>query len=287
MNRVARPFYLEAMRIVGDGGASVEQVDAAMSAAGFRMGPFELIDTIGADVNLAVSRGMHEAFWFDPRYQPHPMRRASSSTPGALAARRAVASTTTRPMARGEPHGPGLRRDSAAPRERQLNDEQISTLVMAALVNEAASAVADSVAAADAIDTAMRLGANYPSGPLEWGERTGLDRVVQTLDALHTGGSTGATESYRCCAPWPRAVAPSSPCRRERGDAASVSGRRLRHGRPAAGHRDPLAPCRDRALPATRWRVRWDDKMAVIGTSFEHTADVLRRAPGRAAGARR
>ena len=57
--------------------------------------------------------------------------------------------------------------------------------ILATLVNEAASAVADGVATPEAIDTAMRLGTNYPSGPLEWGERIGLDHVVHTLDALH------------------------------------------------------------------------------------------------------
>ena len=75
VNRVARPFYLEALRIVGDGMADVPAVDVAMRAAGFRMGPFELIDAIGADVNLAVSISVWEQFFGDPRYRPHPLQR--------------------------------------------------------------------------------------------------------------------------------------------------------------------------------------------------------------------
>ena len=73
----------------------------------------------------------------------------------------------------------------AGPRPERLSEEQISSRLIAALVNEAASAVAEGVATPQAIDTAMRLGANYPSGPLEWGERIGLARVVKTLEALH------------------------------------------------------------------------------------------------------
>jgi 3-hydroxybutyryl-CoA dehydrogenase len=66
-----------------------------------------------------------------------------------------------------------------------LGEEQIAARVLAMIVNEAASAVEEAVATPEAIDTAMRLGTNYPSGPLEWGERIGLAHVVHTLDALH------------------------------------------------------------------------------------------------------
>jgi 3-hydroxybutyryl-CoA dehydrogenase len=76
VNRVARPFYLEAMRIAGDGSAGIGEIDAAARGIGFRMGPFELVDTIGADVNLAVSQSVYEAFGRDPRYHPHEMQRA-------------------------------------------------------------------------------------------------------------------------------------------------------------------------------------------------------------------
>ena len=75
VNRVARPYYLEAFRILGEGGATVDAVDDAMRGIGFRMGPFELIDAIGADVNFAVSRSVFDRFFGDPRYRPHPLQR--------------------------------------------------------------------------------------------------------------------------------------------------------------------------------------------------------------------
>ncbi len=73
VNRVARPFYGEALRLAGEG-ASYEDIDAAMRAAGFRMGPFELLDLIGLDVNLAATRSVFEAFFGEPRYRPHPLQ---------------------------------------------------------------------------------------------------------------------------------------------------------------------------------------------------------------------
>jgi 3-hydroxybutyryl-CoA dehydrogenase len=75
VNRVARPYYLEALRILGDGLATVEQVDGAMRGIGFRMGPFELVDAIGLDVNFAVSQSVFEQLFCDPRYRPHPLQR--------------------------------------------------------------------------------------------------------------------------------------------------------------------------------------------------------------------
>jgi 3-hydroxybutyryl-CoA dehydrogenase len=75
VNRVARPFYGEALRLLGEGAASVELIDDLMKSAGFRMGPFTLIDLIGCDVNLAVTQSVYEAYFHDPRYRPHPIQR--------------------------------------------------------------------------------------------------------------------------------------------------------------------------------------------------------------------
>jgi 3-hydroxybutyryl-CoA dehydrogenase len=74
VNRVARPFYGEAFRLLGEGAADVETIDQLMRSTGFRMGPFELIDLIGLDVNLAVTRSVYEAFFHDPKYRPHPIQ---------------------------------------------------------------------------------------------------------------------------------------------------------------------------------------------------------------------
>jgi 3-hydroxybutyryl-CoA dehydrogenase len=75
VNRIARQFSLEALRIVGEGRATHEQIDRVMKDAGrFRMGPFELMDLIGIDINLAVSRSVYEAFFHEPRFRPHPIQ---------------------------------------------------------------------------------------------------------------------------------------------------------------------------------------------------------------------
>jgi len=75
VNRVARPFYLEALRIVGEGIADPPTVDRLVRALGFRMGPFELMDLIGLDVNLAVSESVYRGFFEEPRFRPHPLQR--------------------------------------------------------------------------------------------------------------------------------------------------------------------------------------------------------------------
>jgi 3-hydroxybutyryl-CoA dehydrogenase len=74
VNRVARPFYGEAFRLLGEGAATVAAIDRLLKSAGFRMGPFELVDLIGCDVNLDVTRSVYEAFFHDPRYRPHPIQ---------------------------------------------------------------------------------------------------------------------------------------------------------------------------------------------------------------------
>lgn len=76
VNRVARPFYNEALRISEDGVADIPQIDRIMKAHGFRMGPFELMDLIGNDVNYEVTRSLFEAFHYDPRYRPSHIQRA-------------------------------------------------------------------------------------------------------------------------------------------------------------------------------------------------------------------
>jgi 3-hydroxybutyryl-CoA dehydrogenase len=74
VNRVARPFYGEAFRLLGEGAATVTTIDRLIKSLGFRMGPFELIDLIGCDVNLDVTRSVYEAYFHDPRYRPHPIQ---------------------------------------------------------------------------------------------------------------------------------------------------------------------------------------------------------------------
>lgn len=74
VNRVARPFYLEALRLLGDRVADPATIDLIVRGAGFRMGPFELLDLIGLDVNLAVTQSVYDGFFGEPRYRPHPIQ---------------------------------------------------------------------------------------------------------------------------------------------------------------------------------------------------------------------
>ena len=182
VNRVQRAYYLEAFRIYEEGLGGIAWIDDAMRGIGFRLGPFELADVVGTDVNLAAGVAIFEGFFGDPRYRP------------ALVQRRvADAGRLGRKVGAGyyDYDGSDGARGaawSALDRGRlahELDAAQIEARILAAMVNEAASAVADGVATADAIDTAMRLGTNWPDGPLAWGERIGLSSVVNTLDALH------------------------------------------------------------------------------------------------------
>jgi 3-hydroxybutyryl-CoA dehydrogenase len=187
VNRVQRAYYLEAYRILEEGAAEIEAIDDAMRGIGFRLGPFELADVVGTDVNLAAGIAIFEGFFGDPRYRPAQVQRrvvdagrlgqkadAGYYDYGAEGARGASWAVLAR-----------------SGRVAALDAAQIEARILAAIVNEAASAVADGVATPEAIDTAMRLGTNWPEGPLAWGERIGLPPVVHTLDALHAAVPDG------------------------------------------------------------------------------------------------
>ncbi|HSA82619.1 MAG TPA: 3-hydroxyacyl-CoA dehydrogenase [Geminicoccaceae bacterium] len=295
VNRVARPFYGEALRALAEGAAEVATIDAVMrEAGGFRMGPFELIDLIGLDVNLAVSRSIHAACHYDPRYAPSLIQRemVDAGRLGRKAGRGfydhaadaeppAPATAAPAPPPRSvvvegelgvaEPllerlagsgvaverrSGEGLIRlgdlrlvltdgrsatewshmldrpvatfdlahdyascarlavataDQTSPAQLQsaigllqaagiavsVLDDLPGLLVMrtvAMLANEAAETVQAGAATAAAVDTAMRLGVNYPQGPLAWAEKIGLKRVLEVLDHLRRSYSE---ERYR------------------------------------------------------------------------------------------
>ena len=187
VNRIQRPYYLEAFRIFEAGEAGIAAIDDAMRGIGFRLGPFELADVVGTDVNLAAGTAIFDGFFGDPRFRPASVQRIVVDA-GRLGRKSGAGYYEYgADGARGAPW-PALARRSRLP---QLSAAQIEARVLAAIVNEAASAVADEVAAPADIDTAMRLGANWPDGPIAWGERIGLSSVVHTLEALHASVPDG------------------------------------------------------------------------------------------------
>ena len=174
VNRVARPYYGEAWRIVEEGTADHATVDWAMrELGGFRMGPFELMDFIGHDVNFAVTRSVYEQTFHEPRYRP------------SLSQQRLVEAGRL-----GRKAGRGVYdyRDGAAKPEPTMDrtlGQRVLDRVLAMLVNEAADAVHWRIASARDVDLAMTKGVNYPKGLLAWGDEIGAGRVLQTLEALH------------------------------------------------------------------------------------------------------
>ena len=181
VNRVARPFYLESLRILESGSADAPAIDDALRGAGFRMGPFELVDVIGLDVNLAVSESVWQAFGRNPRYRPSPIQRVLVGA-GRMGRKSDGGFYDYGPDgSRGAPwEGLAAAGGSAEPLDRA----GIQDRILATIVNEAASAVEDRTATPESIDAAMTLGVNWPSGPLAWGERMGLTDAVAILDGL-------------------------------------------------------------------------------------------------------
>jgi 3-hydroxybutyryl-CoA dehydrogenase len=185
VNRVNRPYTLEALRLLRAGEGSVESIDQALERAGFPMGPFALMDLIGIDVNLAAARGLFEAFHRVPRFRPSPIQESLVEA-GHLG--RKTGEGFYRYDEAGRAIGPATefaRADgSAGGATAALDGEAISERIILAIVNEAYRALGDRVATPEDIDRAMQLGANHPFGPFEWARETGLTEVAAMLDAL-------------------------------------------------------------------------------------------------------
>jgi 3-hydroxybutyryl-CoA dehydrogenase len=191
VNRVQRALYLEAFRILEEGVADAPAIDDAIRQLGFRLGPFELADVVGTDVNLAAGTAIFEGYYGDPRYRPAQVQRRVVDA-GRLGRKSGAGYYDyADDGSRGAPWPALLRRPADAPSLPAIDAAQIGARVLAAIVNEAASAVADGVAAPHEIDVAMRLASNWPDGPIAWGERIGLASVVHTLDALHAAVPDG------------------------------------------------------------------------------------------------
>jgi 3-hydroxybutyryl-CoA dehydrogenase len=172
VNRVARPFYGEAIRIHEEGIADMPTIDAAMKSVGFRMGPFELMDLIGNDINFTVTKTVWEAFFYDPRYKPSftQQRQVESGRLGRKSGRGYYS------YAEGaSPTLPEVTPDIAAP---------IVERILAMLINEAADALFWQVASAKDIDLAMTKGVNYPKGLLAWADEQGAAHWLTVLERL-------------------------------------------------------------------------------------------------------
>ncbi|QQV01906.1 MULTISPECIES: 3-hydroxyacyl-CoA dehydrogenase NAD-binding domain-containing protein [Chryseobacterium] len=174
VNRIARPYYGEGLRIVEENIATVEQVDDAMKTLGsFKMGPFELMDLIGVDVNFSVTKTVYNEYFYDPKYKPSLLQQRMSEA-----------------KLHGRKTGKGFYDYSeGAVKPEPVKDDalyqQIFMRIISMLINEAVEAKRLSVANDEDIELAMQKGVNYPKGLLAWGKEIGYSKISETLQNLY------------------------------------------------------------------------------------------------------
>lgn len=175
VNRVARPFYGEALRIYEEGIADFATIDWAMTELGnFKMGPFTLMDYIGNDINYTVTETVFKAFYYDPRYKPSFTQK-----------RHAEAGWLGRKSGRGYYN---YAENASTPPATENTDvgHTILNRILVMLINEAIDALFLNIATKEDIDTAMTKGVNYPKGLLMWADEMGLEKVLRQLEHLHS-----------------------------------------------------------------------------------------------------
>jgi 3-hydroxybutyryl-CoA dehydrogenase len=174
VNRIARPYYGEGLRIVEENIATPEQVDDAMKTLGnFKMGPFELMDLIGVDVNFAVTTTVYKDYFYDPKYKPSLLQQRMSEA-----------------KLHGRKTGKGFYdySEGAENPVAQKDDalyQQIFLRIISMLINEAVEAKRLGVANDEDIELAMQKGVNYPKGLLSWGKEIGYAKISETLQNLY------------------------------------------------------------------------------------------------------
>ena len=174
VNRVARPFYGEALRIYEEGIADFATIDWAMrEIGGFRMGPFQLMDYIGNDINYTVTETVFTSFYFDPRYKPSFTQK-----------RMMEAGYLGRKTGRG--YYDYSNEDIVIANEDRDLGKKILWRVLSMLINEAADALFLNIATKEDIDLAMTKGVNYPKGLLVWADEIGIENVLKQLEDLQT-----------------------------------------------------------------------------------------------------
>ena len=182
VNRVARPFYGEAIRIYEEGIANIETIDWAIKEiGGFRMGPFELMDFIGNDINYMVTETVFKEFYFDSRYKPSFTQKRLMEA-GYL----------------GKKSGKGFYDYNTGEvkninKNRELG-KKIVFRILSMLINEASDALFLKIASKEDIDLAMTKGVNYPKGLLAWADEIGINNVLGTLENLY---NTYKEDRYR------------------------------------------------------------------------------------------
>ncbi len=176
VNRIARPFYSEALRIYDEGITDFVTIDWTMkNIGGFRMGPFELMDLIGHDVNYVVTETVWTQMYYDPKYKP-------SITQKRLLEAGLLGRKTSKGF---------YNYSQPLPTEPNIKDEnlhhQIFMRILSMLINEAADALYYNIASREDIETAMTKGVNYPKGLLHWADELGISTIYNETLRLVSG----------------------------------------------------------------------------------------------------
>lgn len=206
VNRIARGYYLEALRLLGEGVAGVDEIDNIMRVhSGFKMGPFELMDLVGLDVNLAVSTSVWEQMNKQPRFTPHDIQKqlVSAGSLGRKTGRGFYSYAGEHPLPAfvvdrrsfqlSPLLGDAVRTfaERAGGARAGITEQYIIARILGAILNEAGYAFCENIATRDDIDIAMIKGTNYPKGPLAWAEEIGHRTVRGLLRRLDESAGDG------------------------------------------------------------------------------------------------
>lgn len=179
VNRIARPFYGEALRMVEENMATHEQIDEAMRTLGnFKMGPFELMDLIGIDINFSVTKTVYADYFYDPKYKPSLLQQRMSEA-------KLLGRKTGKGFYDYSEKSQGKSEKSQVNTEDAKLYEEIFLRIISMLVNEAVEAKRLGIASDNDIELAMQKGVNYPKGLLAWGKEIGYVKISETLQNLH------------------------------------------------------------------------------------------------------